>query len=150
MKTFLLSVRTVSHTLGPHMALASFPHTTKGVAGLALQWEGWLSPASGDQKTGQDVQSHGLEEVAMDERPASPDAAQAVLPNNILVLSGCTVTPASVILLKRAAASLLSCLMPSPAAPPIGHPTPHPSPGTVLLGLRQARMTPSTPGEPSA
>lgn len=57
MKTFLLSVRTVSHTLGPHMALVSFPHTTKGVAGLALQWEGWLSPASGDQKTGQDVQS---------------------------------------------------------------------------------------------
>jgi hypothetical protein len=77
-----------------------------------------------------------LEEVATDKRPTSSNAAQAVLPNNILVLSGCTVTPASVILLKRAAASLLPCLLPSPAAPPIGMDPGHPtlSPDTVLLG----------------
>lgn len=55
---------------------------------------------------------HMLEEVATDKRPASSDAAQAVLPNNILVLSGCSVTPASVILLKKAAASLLPCPLP--------------------------------------
>lgn len=81
---------------------------------------------------------HVLEEVAMDKRPASPGPAQAVLLNNILVLSGCTVTPASVILLKRAAASLLPRLLPSPAAPPVdtdpGHPTLQLSLDTVLLG----------------
>lgn len=93
-----------------------------------------------------------LEEVATDKQPASPNAAQAVLPNNILVLSGCTVTPASVILLKRAAASLLPRLLPSPAAPHIGmdpgHPTLQLSPGTVLLGYRQARMAHLHPESP--
>lgn len=59
------------------------------------------------------------EEVAMDVALPALDSTRAVLPNNILVLSDDTPTPASVILLKRAAASLLTACraQASPAQP---------------------------------
>ena len=55
---------------------------------------------------------------------------------SVKLLASVLELPASVILLKRAAASLLPCLLPSPAAPPIGMDPGHPtlSPDTVLLG----------------